>query len=345
MGSGGNEILEKSNPTKESENSQLASPRSTPYLSVIIPIYNEESNLPILFDALWPHLNALNLSYEVIAVNDGSRDRSLALLKEEARKRNELRVVDFRRNFGQTAAMMAGIDHARGDIIVSLDADLQNDPADIPMLLAKLDEGFDVVSGWRKDRQDAKLTRTLPSRIANWFISRVSGVSLHDYGCTLKAYRSEMLKGVRLYGEMHRFIPIYARWQGAKVTEMVVRHHPRRHGKSNYGLERTIKVLLDVMVVKFLHSYFGKPIYVFGIFGFVSFLIALLSGLAAIYLKIFEGVSFISTPLPMLTVLTILIGFISVLMGLLAEMLVRIYFESQQRTAYDVRELVNFPSG
>lgn len=317
---------------------------SGPHLTVIIPVFNEEPNIPALFEVLWPQLQALKTSFEVIVVNDGSRDGSLRLLKGEASKRRELRVVDFRRNFGQTAAMMAGIDHARGEIIISLDADLQNDPADIPMLLKKLDEGFDVVSGWRKDRQDAKLTRTLPSRIANWLISRISGVSLHDYGCTLKAYRSEMLKGVRLYGEMHRFIPIYASWQGAKVTEMVVRHHPRRHGKSNYGLERTIKVLLDILVVKFLYSYFGKPIYVFGMFGFFSFLIALVSGLIAIYLKLFEGVSFISTPLPMLTVLTILIGFISVLMGLLAEMLVRIYFESQQRAAYDVRELVNFSS-
>lgn len=316
----------------------------SPHLTVIIPVYNEEPNIASLFDTLWPQLTALDASFEVIVVNDGSRDRSLKLLKEQAGKRPELRVVDFRRNFGQTAAMMAGIDHARGEIIISLDADLQNDPADIPMLLEKLDEGFDVVSGWRKNRQDAKLTRTLPSRIANWFISRISGVRLHDYGCTLKAYRADMLKGVRLYGEMHRFIPIYASWQGAKVTEMVVRHHPRRFGKSNYGLERTIKVLLDVMVVKFLYSYFGKPIYVFGMFGFLSLFIALVSGLAAIYLKIFEGISFISTPLPMLTVLTILIGFISVLMGLLAEMLVRIYFESQQRAAYDVRELVNFSS-
>lgn len=321
---------------------QQIEPSLRPDLTVIIPIYNEAANLPFLFENLWSNLEGLGVTFEVVAVDDGSRDGSLALLRQEATKREELRVVAFRRNFGQTAAMMAGIDHAKGEIFVLLDADLQNDPADIQMLLNKLDEGFDVVSGWRKNRQDAKLTRTLPSRAANWLISRISGVKLHDYGCTLKGYRADVLNNVRLYGEMHRFIPIYAHWQGAKVTEIPVRHHPRLHGKSNYGLERTVKVILDLIVVKFLHSYFVKPIYVFGFFGLSSFLLAGISGLLAIYLKLFESVSFISTPLPMLTVMCILIGFISLLMGLLAEMIVRVYFESQQRRSYDVRELINY---
>jgi len=237
---------------------------------------------------------------------------------------------------------MAGIDHASGEIIVAIDADLQNDPDDIPALLDKLDEGFDVVSGWRKQRQDAPIRRNLVSRIANLLISRISGVPLNDYGCTLKAYRKDVIKGVRLYGEMHRFIPIYAAWQGAKVTELPVRHHPRQFGKSKYGLERIIKVVLDLMVVKFLDRHFVKPIYIFGGFAVFSFALSGLAAIYMIYLKFAEGLSMILTPLPLLSAMGFLVGVMSLLMGLLAEMLVRIYFEAQNRAPYLVRDLTNF---
>jgi dolichol-phosphate mannosyltransferase len=313
-----------------------------PQLSILLPIYNEEENIPILFERLFGVLDRLSYSFEIIAVDDGSRDGSFHKLTEVASQRRELKIVSFRRNCGQTAAMMAGIDHAAGDIIISLDADLQNDPDDIPALIEKLNEGYDVVSGWRKDRQDAAIRRNMLSRIANRLISRISGVRLNDYGCTLKAYRREVIKGVRLYGEMHRFIPIYATWMGARVTEMTVRHHPRQFGKSKYGLERTVKVLLDLIVVKFLDRYFVKPIYVFGGFGVFSFLMSGLSFLYMVYLKLFEDVSMILTPLPLVTTLFLLMGIISILLGLLAEMLVRTYFESQGRTVYIVRDKINF---
>jgi dolichol-phosphate mannosyltransferase len=235
--------------------------------------------------------------------------------------------------------MMAGIDHAGGDIIIALDADLQNDPEDIPRLLEKLYEGFDVVSGWRKDRMDATIKRNFVSRVANRVISKISGVPLHDYGCTLKAYRADVIKGVRLYGEMHRFIPIYAAWLGGKVTELPVRHHPRQFGKSNYGLERVLKVVLDLIVVKFLDRYLVKPIYIFGGFGALALVASCLAFIAMIILKLAGDVSMISTPLPLLVVMTFLVGVLSILMGLLAEILVRTYFESQKRSHYLVRKL------
>jgi glycosyltransferase involved in cell wall biosynthesis len=311
-------------------------------LSVIIPIYDEEQNVPGLCDRLFEVLQSLSYSFEVIAVNDGSKDGSLEALRRETGKHPELKVVDFRRNFGQTAALMAGIDYSAGEIIVSIDADLQNDPDDIPLLVAKLAEGYDVVSGWRKNRQDPIVRRVFVSRVANFIISLVSGVKLTDYGCTLKAYRRDVVKGIRLYGEMHRFIPIYASWMGAKVVEMPVRHHPRRFGRSKYGLGRVIKVLLDLMVVKFLDQYFVKPIYVFGGFGLLSLLVSFLAGSYMLYLKVAEGYSMIQTPLLLLAAMTFLVGAMSILMGLLAEILIRTYFESQARATYAVRELVNF---
>ncbi|MGB8839452.1 MAG: glycosyltransferase family 2 protein [Aliidongia sp.] len=318
---------------------------AVPYISVIVPIYNEEESIGLLLPRLYAVLDPLPHRFEIILVNDGSRDRSLALLRAAAAQRTEVKIVDFRRNYGQTAAMMAGIDHASGDIIVAIDADLQNDPDDIPALLAKLDEGYDVVSGWRRDRKDAAVRRNLVSRIANRVISRISGVRLNDYGCTLKAYRKDVIKGVRLYGEMHRFIPIYAAWQGARVTELPVRHHPRQFGRSKYGLERIVKVVLDLMVVKFLDRHFVKPIYVFGGFGVFSFALSGLSALYMIYLKFAEGLSMIQTPLPLLSAMAFLVGVMSLLMGLLAEMLVRVYFESQNRAPYLVKDLVNFGDG
>jgi glycosyltransferase involved in cell wall biosynthesis len=327
---------------KENGIANQAPTKPSPYLSVIIPIYNEEENIPLLGRKLFDVLDSMPCTFEVIAVNDGSRDASLARLKQLAEIRPEMKIVDFRRNYGQTAAMMAGIDHASGEVLLSIDADLQNDPEDIPALLSKLDEGYDVVSGWRKDRQDAAIRRNFVSSVANRIISKISGVHLHDYGCTLKAYRQDVIKGVRLYGEMHRFIPIYASWMGARVCEMPVRHHPRRFGKSKYGLERIIKVILDLIVVKFLDRHFVKPIYVFGGFGVTSLALSALTLLYMLYLKIVEGISMILTPLPILSGMFFLVGVMSILMGLLAEMLVRTYFEAQQRRAYTVRELTNF---
>ena len=317
-------------------------PESSPRISVIVPVFNEEQNVPALLEALLAVLSSVDGGFEIVAVNDGSRDGSLAALLLARESCAQLRIVDFRRNFGQTAALMAGIDHAAGDIVVLIDADLQNDPQDIPALIAKLDEGFDVVSGWRRDRKDARLRRNFPSRVANGIISWISGVRLHDYGCTLKAYRADVLKGVRLYGEMHRFIPIYAHWMGGRVTEVPVRHHPRKFGQSNYGLERVLKVILDLIVVTFLDRYLVKPIYVFGGFGAFSLAVSLCAASLVIGLKIFGGVSMISTPLPLLAAMTFLVGVLSILMGLLAEIMVRTYFEAQNRRHYLVRRLYDF---
>jgi dolichol-phosphate mannosyltransferase len=311
-------------------------------LSVIVPAYNEERSIPVLCDRLLAVLDELGTPFEIILVNDGSKDNTASVLRAAAGRRKEIKVIELKRNSGQTAAMMCGIDHASGDIIIPIDADLQNDPADIPLLLAKIAEGYDVVSGWRKDRKDAALRRNLPSRIANKIISLVSRVHLHDYGCTLKAYRLDVLDGVRLYGEMHRLIPVYASWLGAKVTEIPVRHYPRAHGKSNYGLERVAKIILDLIVVKFLDRQFMKPIYVFGGFGMLCLAVSGLAGFWALYLKFVDGLSLIQTPLPLLAVMTFITGFMCILMGLLSEILMRTYFESQGKTSYAVRERLNF---
>lgn len=310
-------------------------------ISVIVPIFNEEDSIDALLDALHRVLRNVGREYEIIAVNDGSTDHSYRKLSAAAAADPQLKVVNFRRNFGQTAAIMAGIDHATGDVLVFIDADLQNDPEDIPRLLSKLDEGYDVVSGWRKDRQDSRFRRNMVSRIANVLISRVSGVELRDYGCTLKAYRADVIRSVRLYGEMHRFIPIYAKWMGARITEIPVLHHPRRHGQSKYGLERTIKVLLDLVVIKFLDRYFMKPIYVFGGFGMTSLIVSFAAFILMLFLKFAKGMSMIITPLPLFVAMTFLVGIMSILMGLLAEMIVRTYFESQRRAAYHVRNVLN----
>jgi glycosyltransferase involved in cell wall biosynthesis len=314
-------------------------------ISIVIPVYNEHDNLAALWVELQQVLSAINQPYEVIFINDGSVDNTPRLLDSLAKSNPAIRVIHFRRNFGQTAAMMAGIDHAQGDIIIPMDGDLQNDPSDIPNLLAKLDEGCDVVSGWRKDRADHPIKRNLPSKIANWVISLISGVHLRDYGCTLKAYRREALAGVRLYGEMHRFIPIYACWQGARVREIPVRHRPRTHGQSKYGIKRTIKVILDLMVVKFLSTYLQEPIYVFGGFGLLSFLAALISFCLMFYLKFWGGKTFIQTPLPLLTTLFVLIGIVSIFIGFLAQVIMMTYYESQGKRSYVVARTLNFDAG
>jgi dolichol-phosphate mannosyltransferase len=311
-------------------------------LSIVIPIYNEEENIPYLLQRLRTSLERLNLRYEIIAVDDGSGDDGAAVLKRYAATSPELKIVRLRRNSGQTAAIMAGLDRAAGEIIVTIDADLQNDPDDIDKLVTKVNEGYDVVSGWRKDRQDHALRRNFVSRIANRLISAVTGVYLHDYGCTLKAYRYRITKDICLYGEMHRFIPVYAHWLGARVTEVEVKHHPRQFGESKYGLTRIIKVLLDLFVIVFLDRYFVKPIYLFGSIGLAMLGLSLLVFLWMIALRVFQGTSFISTPLPLLAAIFGGIGVTSLLLGLLAEIVMRTYFESQGRRAYLVAELVNF---
>jgi len=312
-----------------------------PELSVVIPLYNEEANVERLLGELLGVLRELGRTFEIICVDDGSRDGTFAVLSRLAQGEPALRVIRFRLNFGQTAAMSAGIEAARGAVIVPMDGDLQNDPADIARLLARLGEGYDVVSGWRKNRKDKEFGRKLPSRIANRLISVISGVRLHDYGCSLKAYRRDVLRDVKLYGEMHRFIPIYASWQGARVTEMVVNHRARHAGRSKYGLNRTLKVLLDLLVVKFLASYATRPIHVFGGFGFFSWLCAACAAGWAVYYKVRGLKDFVQTPLPLLAVMFTLVGALSLLMGLLAELVVRTYYESQGKRPYLIAEELN----
>ena len=331
------------------EKEDLKSDRTTssrldpPDVSVFLPVYNEEPNLFPLHAKLDEALKALGRTAEIVYVDDGSTDGSLKALRELADLDPRVRVIALRRNYGQTAAMAAGIDAAKGKVLIPMDADLQNDPADIERLLHKLDEGYDVVSGWRKNRKDKMVTRKIPSMIANRLISWIGGVPLHDYGCSLKAYRRESLQDVRLYGEMHRFIPIYAAWAGARVAEIPVEHHARTMGKSKYGLSRTIKVVFDLMTIKFMASYHTKPIYVFGSFGMLAFAISLLGGLYAVFLKIFHKADFVQTPLPILSIVMFAVGVQFLLMGLLAEMLVRTYHESQAKAIYAVRERLGFP--
>jgi glycosyltransferase involved in cell wall biosynthesis len=309
-------------------------------LSVLIPVYNEEGNLSLLCDKLVAALRKTGRAYEIIFIDDGSSDGSLEMLLDLRNANPNIKVISFSRNFGQTAALTAGIDFSKGDILIPMDGDLQNDPEDILPLLRKIEEGHDVVSGWRKGRKDPFLTRRFPSMIANRIISLIGGVHLHDYGCTLKAYRRDILKNIKLYGEMHRFIPIYAQWIGAHVAEIPVHHSPRGSGSSKYGISRIFKVILDLMVVKFLLSYSQKPIYVFGGMGLLMILGAFISGGYAVYLKLFKGVSFILTPLPLLSVLLLMLGFLSILMGFLAEILTRTYYESQGKPTYQIKETI-----
>lgn len=314
----------------------------TPEISIFLPVFDEEPNLRPLYKKLDEAIKELAVTAEIIFVDDGSKDGSLKILRELAQADERVRVIVLRRNYGQTAAMSAGIDAARGKILIPMDADLQNDPADIKRLLEKIDEGYDVVSGWRKNRQDTLITRKIPSMIANKIISRIGGVPLHDYGCSLKAYRRDVIQDVRLYGEMHRFIPIYASWAGARVAEIPVEHHARTMGKSKYGISRTIKVIFDMMTIKFMASYQTKPLYVFGTFGFIAFAISAISGILALYWKIVDDIHFIRTPLPLLCIVMLAISIQFFLMGLLAEMLVRTYHESQAKPIYTVRERLGF---
>lgn len=310
-------------------------------LSIVVPIYNEEESITHLYERVTSALAKTALAYELILVDDGSSDRSFLLLKDIAVQDARVKVIRFRRNFGQTAAMAAGFDAASGRVVVPMDGDLQNDPTDIPKLLAKIDEGYDVVSGWRKDRQDTFINRKLPSMIANGLISRFTGVHLHDYGCTLKAYRREVLEGVNLYGEMHRFVPALASQVGAKVTELPVKHHPRMYGTSKYGISRTVRVVLDLMTVKFLLSYSTKPIQLFGKWGVYTLLAGFLSGTTTVYMKIFEHFSMNRNPLWILTVFLLFMGIQFIVLGLLGELNARTYYEAQGKPIYVVREKLN----
>ncbi|MCS6790773.1 MAG: glycosyltransferase family 2 protein [Bacteroidia bacterium] len=312
-------------------------------LSVVIPVYNEAQSLPELVERLHATLASLQLKYEVIFVDDGSRDSSPKVLRQLAEEYPWIKVILLRRNYGQTSALQTGIQHARGEIVVLMDSDLENDPADIPRLLDKLREGYDVVSGWRQNRwQNQWFTRRLPSMTANMLISRLSGVHLHDYGCTLKAYRREVISSVRLYGRMHRFIPIYAKWEGGRITEIPVSYQPRKYGKSHYGFSRIISVLLDLLLIIFLDRYIQRPMQFFGGVGLVSILLGVFSMGLAIYYKLTGQKDLVQTPLPIFTALFISVGVVLLLNGIIAELLIRVYYEAADRPLVQTRDKLNF---
>jgi len=315
--------------------------QNIPAISIVAPVYNEAQNLLQVHKEISTAL-AGRYEYEVIYVDDGSSDESFNLLAEIQKQDNRVRVIRFRRNFGQTAALSAGFKYARGGIIVPIDADGQNDPADIPAMVSKLQQGYDIVSGWRKDRRDNPITRTWPSRLANWLIGKITGIRLHDYGCTLKAYRAESLASIRLYGEMHRFIPALAGWGGEKITEMVVNHRPRTAGKTKYGLSRTFKVILDLITIRFLASFSTKPIYVFGGLGGICLAGSIFSALAVLYYKFIsiQQLSMNRNPLLIVSLMLMTTGIQFLLMGLLAEILVRTYHESQDRPIYVIEKIL-----
>ncbi|MGA9349055.1 MAG: glycosyltransferase family 2 protein [Anaerolineae bacterium] len=310
-------------------------------LSIVIPLYNEEENVEPLYNQLKTVLERTGREYEIIIVDDGSTDGSFDVLKKLHEGDERLKVIRFRRNFGQTAAFAAGFDRSQGQVVITMDADLQNDPADIPLLLEKIEEGYDVVSGWRLHRQDPFLTRRLPSMIANWLISQVTGVRLHDYGCSLKAYRREVVKNVQLYGELHRFIPAIANWMGVSVTEVPVRHYARRFGRSKYGLSRTARVLLDLLTVRFLLSYSTRPIHIFGGLGLISFVAGIGLGGYLSYVKFVLGQNIGDRPLLLLAILLMVMGVQLISMGLLGELVVRTYYETLDKPIYAVREVLD----
>ncbi len=313
----------------------------SPRISVILPVFNEQENIEMQYRLLIESLDAYGSPYEIVFIDDGSIDRSTELLHDIADNDNRTKLIEFRRNFGQTAAMHAGIDYASGEIIIFMDSDLQNDPADIPLLIDKIEEGYDVVSGWRKKRKDKFFSRRLPSILANRIIAWITGVKLHDLGCTLKAFRADILKKVKLYGEMHRFIPVHASWIGAKIAEVPVRHHPRRFGKSKYGIIRTFKVLLDLITVKFLGSFSTKPIYLYGGLGMITMLLAFVSGAAVILMKVFLEFDITGNPFFLLFFLFVILSVILALMGIQAEILIRVYHESTHRSPYYVKSTRN----
>lgn len=310
-------------------------------LSIIIPVYNEEKNLKKLHNELLLALKDSKFTYEIIWINDGSKDKSMAVLEEIARTNLACKIIDFARNFGQTAAMSAGIKYATGDILIPMDADLQNDPADIPKFLEKIEEGYEVVSGWRKYRKDKLFLRKIPSWIANFIIARITGVHIHDYGCSMKAYRRDSIQGIILYGEMHRFIPAYIGWHGGTVTEIVVNHRPRIHGITKYGISRTFRVILDLILIKFLSKYMNRPIHFFGGIGFMSLALGGAVALFAIYLRLFHLMPFITTPLPIFSAMLVIVGVQLIAMGVIAEILMRVYYESQGKHPYTIKKVLN----
>lgn len=310
-------------------------------ISIVVPVYNEQESIEAVYKAIRTALIPMGCTYEVIMVDDGSVDDSYMVMGRLASDDPALKIIRFRRNFGQTAAMAAGFDASSGNIIIPMDADLQNDPADIPRLIAKIDEGYDVVSGWRRDRKDTFISRKIPSLVANAVISRLTGVHLHDYGCTLKAYRREVLDGINLYGEMHRFVPALASQFGAKVTELQVNHFPRLHGVSKYGISRTLRVILDLITVRFLMAYSTKPIQLFGKWGIYTIAAGLAAGAMTIYMKLFENLSMNRNPLLILTAFLLFMGVQFIVMGLLGELNARTYFESQGKPIYVVRDRIN----
>lgn len=312
-----------------------------PDVSVVVPIYNEVESIPHLLEAIASTLTASELNYEIICVDDGSTDGSAEFLRKEAQTRSDLKAIILRRNYGQTAAMSAGFNHASGKAIVTLDADLQNDPVDIPLLLGKLEEGYDLVSGWRKNRQDGALKRLLPSKIANWLIRRTTSVNIHDYGCSLKAYRAELVADMNLYGELHRFLPALAYIEGARITEIPVRHHARRFGQSKYGLSRTFRVLMDLLTILFMKKFLTRPMHVFGLWGLISMLSGGAIGIYLTFVKLAFHEDIGDRPLLVLAVLLLLTGVQLFCFGLLAELLMRTYHESQGRPIYRVREVVS----
>jgi len=314
-----------------------------PEISVVVPLLNEQDNIGPLYEQITQTLTDV-YDYEIIFVDDGSSDNSFDILAKLQKADARIRVICFRKNFGQTAALSAGFAYARGKVIVAIDADLQNDPADIPKMIARLDEGFDVVSGWRKKRHDNAITRLIPSKIANWLIAKITGVKLHDFGCTLKVYRRDVLEEIKLYGEMHRFIPALASWSGARITEIVVNHRPRTAGTAKYGLGRTLKVVLDLITVKFLGSFSTKPIYIFGGLGLLGAFGSILFGLIVLCQKLFRRTDMSGNPLLILTAVFIIATIQFILMGLLAELLVRTYHESQNRPTYVIKEILESTS-
>lgn len=311
-----------------------------PEVSVVVPVFNEEKSLEKLVENIDKTLLDYNLSYEIICIDDGSQDQSPQILRQLAQQYHYFKAIILRRNYGQTPAIAAGFKYAKGQIIVTLDGDLQNDPIDIPRLIDKLNEGYDLVSGWRKNRQDDALTRLLPSKIANWIIAKVTGVNLHDYGCSLKAYRGELVADMNLYGELHRFLPALAYIEGARIAEIPVSHHPRRYGKSKYGLGRTFRVVMDLLTVFFIKKFLTRPMHVFGLFGLGSIILGILLGAYLTFLKLGLGESIGNRPLLILAVLLVLTGVQLLSFGLLAELVMRTYHESQKRPIYRVREVI-----
>jgi len=320
--------------------SSAATNPTRPDLSVVVPIYNEVESIPKLLEAIAASLKTTGLSYEILCVDDGSADGSGELLKQQAQRYPNLRAILLRRNYGQTPAMAAGFNFAKGRAIVTLDGDLQNDPADIPLLLDKLEEGYDLVSGWRKNRQDNALTRLLPSKIANWLIARITGVKVRDYGCSLKAYRAELVADMNLYGELHRFLPALAFIEGARITELPVRHHARRYGQSKYGLGRIFRVVMDLCTVYFMRKFLTRPMHVFGMLGIGATTVGTVLGLYLTYVKFGLGANIGDRPLLILVAILILTGVQMFSIGLLGELLMRTYHESQGRPIYRVREVV-----